>query len=464
MAIAYKSKYEHLLPYPRNTKEWENLKIKPFTPNQLRALALSNAPFNLWDGSIRAGKTFLSIAWIVNKNKSLPDGDGMFLGQTGETIERNFLGDLKEMLGETNYHQGKSHIDIYYWGTEKDKNGVERFVKKTRRWWIVGAKDKGAIRRIRGSTLMIAYIDEASLMPQIVFDELVGRLSSKYATLLATTNPDSPNHWLLKKYVEHPEASKDWRRFNFLLDDNLALDPEYIERIKRQYRGIPARYARMIQGKWVVAEGIIYQAFRQERHVKSRDKLPSITAARRIYVTSDYGVENPTTFLLIGEHRNKLGHKYWVIHREYYYSGRETGIAKTTKQFADDFVDWFKRSGATSLKSVIIDPSAAALITEINQIGIKRRLKSFYTVEKADNEVIKGIQIVGNVLAENKLFIDESCEHTIEEFGLYSWDEKSQERGEDIPIKNNDHTMDALRYFFKTIVGDEWLSIPERAG
>jgi PBSX family phage terminase large subunit len=459
MATAYRSKYEHLLPYPRSSKEWENLKIKPFTPNQLRALALSNAPFNLWDGSIRAGKTFLSIAWLINKNRELPDGDGMILGQTGEAIERNFLGQFKETLGESNYHQGKSHLDVFYWGMEDG-----RHVKKTRRYWIVGAKDKGAIRRIRGSTLMIAYIDEASLMAQVVFDELVGRLSSKYATLLATTNPDSPNHWLIKKYVEHPEAGKDWRRFQFLLDDNLALDPEYIERIKRQYRGLPARYARMILGKWVIAEGVIYQTFNQARHVKARADLPDISKARRIYVTGDYGVENPTTFLLIGEHRDERGHKHWVVHREYYYSGRETGIAKTTKQFADDFVEWFQRSGAKSLKSIIIDPSAAALLTELNQIGIKRRIKHFYSLEKADNEVIKGIQIVGNVLAEDKLTIDDSCTHLIEEFGLYSWDEKAQERGEDIPQKIDDHTMDAIRYFFKTIVGDEWLSISERAG
>lgn len=456
----YKSKYESLLPYPRGSKQWENLKIKPFTPNQLRALALSNAPFNLWDGSIRSGKTFLSIAWLTNKNAELPDGDGMILGQTGETIERNFLGSFKETIGESNYHQGKSYIDVFYWG----KGSNNRYEKKTRRFWIVGAKDKGALRRIRGSTLMIAYIDEASLMPQLVFDELVGRLSSKYATLLATTNPDSPNHWIIKKYVENPEAGKDWRRFRFLLEDNLALDPEYVERIKRQYKGLPARYARMILGKWVLAEGIIYQAFSAAQHVKKRSELPDITKAQRIYVTSDYGVENPTTYLLIGEHRDERRNKYWVVHREYYYSGRETGIAKTTKQFADDFVEWFQRSGATQLKSIVIDPSAAALITELNQIGVKKRVKHFYTLTKADNDVIKGIQIVGNVLAENKLLVDESCEHLIEEFGLYSWDEKAQERGEDIPTKQDDHTMDALRYFFKTIVGDSWLSISERAG
>jgi PBSX family phage terminase large subunit len=460
MTAPFKSKYEHLLPYPRNSAEWEKMKVKPFTPNQMRALALSNAPFNLWDGSIRSGKTFLSIAWLIAKNKALPDGDAMILGQTGETIERNFLGSLKETLGDGNYHQSKSHLDIFYWSEEDGE-----YVKKTRRFWIVGAKDKGALRRIRGSTLMLAYVDEATLMPKIVFEELVGRLSSKYATMLATTNPDSPNHWLIKDFVEHEEAGKDWRRFRFLLDDNLALDPEYIERIKRQYIGLPARYARMILGKWVLAEGIIYQAFSNSKHVIPRKDLPDISDARRVYVSSDYGVENPTTFLLIGEHVDRNRNRYWVIHREYYYSGRETGKQKTTKQFVNDFADWFNASGAKSLKSIIIDPSAAALITEFKQaIGVKRKIGQFYSVDKAKNEVLKGIQNVANMLQERKILVDESCSHLIEEFGLYSWDEKAQERGEDVPVKDHDHTMDALRYFVSTILGDKWQSHAERAG
>lgn len=41
----------------------------------------------------------------------------------------------------------------------------------------------------------------------------------------------------------------------------------------------------------------------------------------------------------------------------------------------------------------------------------------------------------------------EECIHTIEEFGVYSWDPKASDRGEDAPLKDNDHCMDSLRYF-----------------
>jgi PBSX family phage terminase large subunit len=424
----------------RESPEWQALKIKPFSPNQLRALALSTAPFNLWDGSIRSGKTFLSIAWLIQINQTCPEGDGMILGQTPQTIERNFLNSFMEIVGEGNYHyKTGERLDLYYYV------GDER---KVRRFYIVGAKDVGAIKRIRGSTLMIAYVDEGTLMPETVFEELVGRLSSKHAKCLVTTNPDSPNHWLLKQYVEDAEASKDWRRFKFLLEDNWALDPEYIERIKRQYKSIPARYQRMIKGRWVVAQGVIYQVFNEERHVIK--KVPQGAVLRRCFVGADYGVENATVFLLIGEYLiNK--EKVYIVLKEYYYSGRETMRSKTTSEFAEDFVRFLK--GHKALE-IVIDPSAAALITELDRPKVKKAAGVIYNVTPANNSVTEGIQSVANLLHAGRLLVMESCEHLIEEFGIYAWCPKAQARGVDAPIKEDDHALDALRYAIHTIIGD----------
>lgn len=429
----------------RNSDEWKALKVKPFTPNQLRALALSTAPFNLWDGSIRSGKTFLSILWLINMNSSLPKGDGMILGQTPQTIERNFLNSLMEYLGEGNYkYKTGERLDVYYWIGN---------MKKTRRFHIVGASDVKAIRRIRGSTLMIGYIDEGTLMPKEVFDELVGRLSSEHAKMLVTTNPDSPNHWLLKNYVDDPEAKKDWRRFKFLLEDNLALDPAYIERIKRQYKGLPARYNRMIKGQWVISEGVIYQKFINKPvskggHVIKKKDIP-MEHLKRCFVGVDYGVGNATVYLLIGEFRIN-GKKQYIVMKEYYYSGRESMKNKTTNEFAKDFAKWLK--GHKALQ-VVIDPSAAALITEFELAKIKREAGVIYNVEKANNSVDEGIQAVANMFGDFILWVCEDCKHLIEELGIYSWDPKAQERGEDKPLKENDHCCDALRYAIFTVVG-----------
>jgi PBSX family phage terminase large subunit len=434
------------LKIDRSSDEWKALKVKPFSPNQLRALALSTAPFNLWDGSIRSGKTFLSILWLLNMNQALPKGDGMILGQTPQTIERNFLNSLMEYLGEGNYHyKTGERLDIYYFNAEGER--------LKRRFYVIGAKDKSAIGRVRGSTLMIAYVDEATLMPKDVFDELVGRLSSEHAKLLATTNPDSPNHWLLKNYINDEQAAKDWRRFRFLLEDNLSLDPAYVERVKRQYRGIPARYNRMIKGKWVIAEGVIYQKFRNKKrkeggHVINYKDIP-FQSMRRCFVGVDYGVGNATVYLLIGEFIID-GKKRYIVIKEYYYSGRESMKNKTTSEFAKDFAKWIK--GFKALE-VVIDPSAAALITEFDLNSIKREAGVFYTVTKAKNDVDQGIQAVANMFEDDILWVCSACEHLIEELGIYSWDAKAQEKGVDKPKKENDHACDALRYAIFTIIG-----------
>ena len=54
-----------------------------------------------------------------------------------------------------------------------------------------------------------------------------------------------------------------------------------------------------------------------------------------------------------------------------------------------------------------------------------------------------------------KIIFSNVCQNTIKEFASYIWDAKAAERGEDKPIKQYDHAMDAVRYFVYTIFGDK---------
>lgn len=412
----------------------------PPSKNQVLAIAGSNKPFNLWEGSIRSGKTFWSLIWLIDKIMNLPKGDGMLLGQTSETIDRNYLLDFLALMDsdgiEYNYVQ-RSHIDIEVYKEDTD----ESF---TRRMWIVGAKDKGSIKRIRGSTLMIAYIDELTMMPQIAFDELVGRMSHKESIVLATTNPDSPHHWVLKDYVENTDKKGDWARFTFIMDDNASLSQEYKDRMKRQYSGIPARYQRMILGKWVMADGLIYPGFNEKKHViKSLADIGIKGPPMKWHVAGDYGTKNPTSFGLIGQwphpEPNRDRRYIYVLVDEYYHDGRKTGISKTTSAYLYDFRKLIQQK---RIATITFDPSATPLIAEFEQAG--------YRVTPADNDVLAGIGLVGNALENDVLYIMDTCQNTIEEFGLYIWDEVAGLKGIDRPIKQNDHSMDMIRYFMKT--------------
>ena len=100
-----------------------------------------------------------------------------------------------------------------------------------------------------------------------------------------------------------------------------------------------------------------------------------------------------------------------------------------------------------NVESIIVDPAAASFIAELKKRGFK--------VKKAKNDVLDGIRFVGNLLNLGLLLFSENCKETIKEFGSYIWDDKALERGEDKPIKQHDHCMDAVRYFAYTIVRRE---------
>jgi len=156
------------------------------------------------------------------------------------------------------------------------------------------------------------------------------------------------------------------------------------------------------------------------------------------YVSCDYGTQNATVFLLWNKGRDGV----WYCIREYYYSGRDKGRQKTDSEYADDLKKWLD---GTKIKAIIVDPSAASFIAELRKRG--------YKVLKANNDVLDGIRLVGMLLNLELLKFASSCTETIKEFASYIWDEKALERGEDKPVKQHDHSCDAVRYFVSTVLG-----------
>ena len=179
--------------------------------------------------------------------------------------------------------------------------------------------------------------------------------------------------------------------------------------------------------------------FDKDKHIVNVEKLltdKEIVFTDAKYVSIDYGTQNPTTFLLWQRDTNKN----WYCVKEYYYSGRDKGIQKTDLEYAHDLKEWL---GVNNIK-IIVDPAAASFITQLRRFG--------FTVIKAKNDVLDGIRLVATLLTGMKIFLDESCTSTIKEFGSYVWDKKAAEKGEDKPIKEHDHAMDAIRYFCMTIL------------
>ena len=180
--------------------------------------------------------------------------------------------------------------------------------------------------------------------------------------------------------------------------------------------------------------------FDTDKHVRNINNFFQLLINGSRYVSCDYGTQNATVFLLW----NKGVDGKWYCIREYYYSGRDKGKQKTDAEYADDLKKWLDE---TKIKAIIVDPSAASFIAELRKRG--------YKVIKAKNDVLDGIRLVAMLLNLEKIVFSSSCKETIKEFASYIWDEKVAEKtGEDKPVKQHDHAMDAVRYFCSTILGN----------
>lgn len=382
---------------------------------QKEYIAQSTRRLNVAEGAVRSGKTWATLYRFVQYLRDGPEGDLILIGNTERTIKRNIIGVLESLFGKgyVKYNKGEGEVRLF-----------------GRRIYIVGASDERSERKVRGMTVAGAYCDEITTYPESFWTMLLSRLSVKDAKLFGTTNPDSPYHWLKANYLDR-ESELDMLRMRFLLEDNDALDPAYVAALKAEYTGL--WYKRYILGLWVLAEGAVYDMWDEAKHV-----IATHPTARDYYVAIDYGTNNPTVFGLFGV----TGDRAWM-EREYYYDSTRSGRQKTDAQFSADLREWL---GSVRPREIIVDPSALSFKTQLRHDG-------FPQVRDADNSVLDGIRTVATMLTAGRLHICADCRETVKEFSGYVWDAKAQERGEDKPLKQNDHGMDCLRYFAHTTFG-----------
>jgi len=369
---------------------------------------------NLLEGSVRSGKTWISlVAWAFLVASMPKDGNYLMVAKTLTSLRRNCLDLLQDLIGTANFTYSLSKKEAVLFG---------RLV------YLEGVNDARAESKIRGMTLQGAYCDELTLFTEDFFSMLLSRLSSKNAKLIATTNPDSPYHWLMEKYINR-KGELDMLVLKFLIDDNPYLDPEYVANLKKEYTGV--FYDRFILGLWVVAEGLIYPEAAEGAYTVPFDPNRKYTSYT---VSIDYGTLNPCSMGLWG-----LSKGTWYRIKEYYHSGRDTRRQLTDEEYYDKLVELID---GLPVREIIIDPSAASFIATIRKHGR-------YHVRKADNAVLDGIRNTAKALQNGSVRICDNCKNTIAEFSAYRWDEKSQE---DKPIKENDHAMDDIRYFVNTVI------------
>lgn len=404
--------------------------FKPFSVKQKKVLTwwCKDSPVKdkdgiVADGAIRSGKTLcMSLSFVLWAMSTFNQQNLGMAGKTIGSFRRNVLFWLKLMLKSRKYHVIDHRTDNMI---EVSKNGVTNY------FYIFGGKDERSQDLIQGITLAGMFFDEVALMPESFVNQATGRCSVDGSKYWFNCNPDNPRHWFKLNWIDKAKE-KNLVYLHFTMDDNLSLSPKIKQRYRSMYVGV--FFKRFIEGIWCVADGLVYSMFDEDKHV-IHGECPF---SPMHHVSIDYGTVNPFSAGMWG-----FDGKRAIRERELYYNGREKGVRLDDETYYQKLKELI---GDTPIEYIIIDPSAASFIEVIKKHGE-------YMVKGAKNDVLDGIRVTTTFLNTGRLFVHESCTNTIEEFGLYSWDEES---GDDKVIKENDHAMDDTRYYCNTFMR-KWL-------
>lgn len=390
------------------------------TDKQNEYIRNADARWNFKVGAVRSGKSFVDVSYIIPSRLRAVHGESglsVILGVSRDTIERNVLAPMREiytsaLIGTIN---GKNMANI------------------CGEWvYCLGAEKVSQVAKIQGSSIKYCYGDEIAKWNEEVFRMLESRLDKTYSKFDGACNPENPNHWL-KDFIE--KEGLDAYIQEYVIDDNPFLPKAYVENLKHEYAGT-VYYDRYILGKWALAEGLIYPMYQDAL-------IPELPDGRIMenVISLDYGTMNAFAGILW----SRIG-DVWYAHHNYYYSGRETGVQKTDGEYLADlekeFDDVIQSLQQGQKIEVIIDPSASSFIALLKKT-------SWAKVHTANNNVADGLRETASAMRSGaiKIVDNASMKPWKQEVAGYIWDDSAID---DVPIKIDDHDMDAMRYFVKT--------------
>ncbi len=372
---------------------------------------------NIFEGSVRSGKTYISLImwgfWVAHMPK---DKAYLMAGKTLTTLKRNVLEPMTELFGGC----------FLYSVTKKEARLFGRKI------YLEGAANAGAEGKIRGMTLQGAYCDELSLFGEDFFTMLLSRLSEDNAKLFATTNPDTPSHWLKRDYLD--KNLPELLALCFTLDDNPYLSREYVNALKSEFSGV--FYDRFILGRWVAAEGRIYECFSDKSiiSVSELEKRLSENGLVTSVVGVDYGGnKSASVFCHIGFDRG--------FNNVYVLSEHYDPRNRSAESLISAFTEYISREKERHpcLAAAYCDSAEQLLVKSFRsavRLEVKNALK---------RPINTRINLTNRLLAAGRLHISEECPKLIEAIRSAVWDERDIHH--DTRLDNGTTNIDSLDAF-----------------
>jgi PBSX family phage terminase large subunit len=377
----------------------------------------------LLTGSAGGGKSWLAAMKVHHYMRSYPGAMGLMIRKTRESMNNSTV--------------------LFYATRIVGKDESVRHISSMRRFEYSngsilaygGMKDEEQREQVRSigqdGGVDIVWVEEANKLRKEDYQELPPRLRGKagpYRQIILSTNPDGPMHWIYVDLI----GKKIAKVYYSSALDNPANPPDYINSLN-MLTGVQRE--RLVEGKWVQAEGAIYDNW-------SHENIDAVKAEYNpdlpVFWAVDDGYKNPRVVLLCQEYPDgKI-----AVFAEYY----------RAQQLFDATWNALVEMEYPLPRLAIHDPAAAEFAAFLKSKGI--------VVRAANNDVAEGIKATRDYIKDGQsvisLFVHPRCEHVIGEIPGYTWsDSPSLMGGDPKPVKENDHSCDALRYFIFTPRGIE---------
>ena len=311
---------------------------------------------------------------------------------------------------------------------------------------IVGGLDNPT--RIMSTEYDIIFVQEAIELIEDEYESLTTRLRNNvvpFQSLIGDTNPGAPAHWIKQRCNQGiTELLESRHEDNPRLYDHETKEwtDEGINYIARLDRLTGARKQRLRFGKWVQAEGMIFEGYDTALHFKPADFV--IPDDWRRFRVVDFGFTNPFVC------------QWWAVdHDDRMYMYREIYHTQRTVKKHSEKINEFEK-----LKNTVCDHDAEdrATLVENGIPNIAARKAVSVGIEKVQERLVVAedekprIYFVRDCVVEiDQSLIDAKkpwC--TVQEFTDYVW---SNKKTKEEPVKENDHGMDGVRYAVMNVDG-----------
>ena len=357
----------------------------------------------------RFGKTTLAIEEMKGR-AAIPNSRIAYVAPTYQQARDIAWADLKKDLQEVaSFNEARLEINI----------ANNSFI--VLRGWE-------SIETLRGQKFDLIVVDEIAMMRNFwsMWQEVIRpTLTDTKGEGLFISTPKGFNHFYELFNMENKDD--DFKSFHYTTYDNPHIPEEEIDKAKREVT--EDRFAQEYLADFRKTEGLVYKEFNREVHILTGemddDDLNTVEEIGGV----DFGFTNPSAVMTI----KKSGSGVYTISEEWYQTG------KTDAEVAD-YVS------ALKWNKCYPDPENAAGIEELKRRGVNVRDVKKGKI-KGKSSITHGIDVIRELFKSNKLYIHESCTNLIWELETYSYPDKKADHNEDeLPIKENDHAVDAIRY------------------